>query len=251
MMPLGIALETGTTGLWYGRFIDFLGTHARANSREGVLSELELELNFHLIWLYRHGEEIPEIDDLHLDVVEEMSNVNELGDSGGEVALFQYDKRNVTMERLDEIITLMTHYRNDLLKLIKPVDHEIMQIVPTTKTRSISDILHHICNAEEWYISRMGSDAQALYESIDNSLERDNLPIRERLSCVREACVHTLRDVVPTLGANTFTRSEYTSYPEEEWTAHKVLRRFLEHEREHYYNIRGYLKIPVRPMSYL
>ena len=30
-----------------------------------------------------------------------------------------------------------------------------------------------------------------------------------------------------------FKRSAYTKHPEEEWTFRKVLRRFVEHEREH------------------
>ena len=74
----------------------------------------------------------------------------------------------------------------------------------------------------------------------------DELPIMTRLVAVREACVRTLRDIIPTKGKEIFQRQEYTDYPKEQWTAHKVLRRFLEHEREHIYNIREYLGVPIR-----
>jgi predicted RNase H-like HicB family nuclease len=35
-MKLTAALETGTTGLWYGRVAELLGTHARASTRAGA-----------------------------------------------------------------------------------------------------------------------------------------------------------------------------------------------------------------------
>ena len=55
----------------------------------------------------------------------------------------------------------------------------------------------------------------------------------------------TLRQIVP-LKTGVFTRADFTSYPTEQWTARKVLRRFLEHEREHIYNIRWYLGKDIR-----
>jgi hypothetical protein len=105
-----------------------------------------------------------------------------------------------------------------------------------------------MCNAEEWYVSRLGPDADADYESSLGMTvkEADALPVSQRLETVRRGCVETLRRLVPSRGDRVFTRAQYTSYPDEKWTAHKILRRFLEHEREHIYNIRGYLGVPPR-----
>ena len=75
--------------------------------------------------------------------------------------------------------------------------------------------------------------------------EADKLPINERLSTVRQACITTLEELI-SVKTGVFTRAEYTNYPDERWTPKKVLRRFLEHEREHIYNIRWYLGEPPR-----
>jgi uncharacterized damage-inducible protein DinB len=57
--------------------------------------------------------------------------------------------------------------------------------------------------------------------------------IRVRLVAVREMAVRRLAVLTPEERRATFTRAEYTDHPNEEWTGRKVLRRFVEHEREH------------------
>lgn len=248
MAGTSVALETGTTGLWCGRLIEHMGTHARATSRAGVLRDLEDEHRYHLRWLRRHGETPPRATGLELTVMEEASGIGQLGESGGEVALFRYDVKPVPRNLLNNCIRWMGYNRADLLAQVKGLSAESMSAVPPGKKRNITQILSHICNAEEFYLSRLGPDADKLYESsLGMSVkEADALPVSERLGVVRHGCVETLRQLVPSKGDQVFTRAQYSSYPDEKWTAHKVLRRFLEHEREHIYNIRDYLGVPPR-----
>ena len=247
-MKLTAALETGTTGLWYGRITELLGTHARAPTRAGVLDELQSELLYHIEWLRRHREKPPRASHTTLNVSEEVTGMGLLGESGGEVALFRYDVKPVTGKLLEDSIRWMSHNRADLLDQVRDLHAETMAHVPPGKKRSITQILGHVCNAEEWYVSRLGPDADAVYESsLGMSVkEADALPAFERLETVHRGCVEALRRLVPSRGDRVFTRVQYTSYPDERWTAHKVLRRFLEHEREHIYNIRDYLGVPPR-----
>jgi predicted RNase H-like HicB family nuclease len=247
-MKLTAALETGTTGLWYGRIAELLGTHARASTRAVVLDELQSELLYHLEWMRRHGDESPQVRGSKLVVGEDVSGIARLGESGGEVALFRYDVKPVPEKLLEDCIMWMGYNRADLLAQVRCLPAETMAHVPPGKKRSITQILEHVCNAEEWYVSRLGPDAQAFYESSLGMAvkEVDALPIFERLGVVRSGCVETLRRLVPSKGGQVFTRAQYASYPDERWTAHKVLRRFLEHEREHTYNIRWYLGLPPR-----
>ena len=242
------ALETGTTGLWYGRIAELLGTHARASTKAGVLDELQSELLYHVEWIKRHGDEPPQVRDSKLVVREEVSGMGRLGESGGEVALFRYDIKPVSEKLLADCIRWMSHNRADLIAQVKDLPAKTMAHVPSGKKRNITQILGHVCNAEEFYVSRLGPDADNLYESsLGMSVkEADALPAFERLRVVRGGCIETLRRIVPLREDQVFTRAEYTSYPDEKWTAHKVLRRFLEHEREHTYNIREYLGLPRR-----
>ena len=105
--------------------------------------------------------------------------------------------------------------------------------------------MSHIANVEEWYISRLGEDAELDYQT-NTSLKiqvLDKFPILERLSIVRKASILTLQKYIIVKGNTKFIRKKYTDFPQEEWTAHKVLRRFLEHEREHFGSLKGRLSI--------
>jgi len=242
------ALETGTTGLWYGRLTEYLGTHARAATRDQALADLYEEYMYHHKWLRRHGEAVPEEASPEITIAEEVAGLGQLGESGGEVALFRYDLKAVSPRRLEECVKRMAYNRCDLQTQVQGLSAESMSVVPPGKKRNIAQILSHVCNAEEFYVSRLGPEADRVYESsLGMRVEdADRLSVFQRLETVRRGCVETLRQVVPGMGVRVFTRAEYTSYPDERWTAHKVLRRFLEHEREHIYNIREYLGLPPR-----
>lgn len=247
-MKVSAALEHGTTTLWYGRIVDFPGTIARASEREILLKELEEELTYHLHWLQQHNELPPSFEKGHITVREEVYNIPNLGESGGEVALFESDKRVVSHNMLNTLFRLMDYNRADLLTLVESIPQGQLINVPPEKGRSIVDILHHVCNAEEFYKSRLGEEADQKYAEYAGMSEQeiDALPILDRLHTVRKACMRTLKELIPEKKDRIFTRSEYTDYPHEKWTAYKIMRRFLEHEREHYYNILEYLHQPKR-----
>jgi len=248
MLVFSAAIESGTTGLWYGRFIEFPGTHARAQDRQSLLKELQEELFYHGTWLQRHRELSPISEDASVNVVEEIHGITRLGESGGEVALFNSDIRRVTPRAFDHFIRLMEYNRQDLLSLVRDLTPEQMSYIPSGKGRDITAILQHISNAEEFYVSRLGPETDQKYEKYENTSESDvdKLPVFQRLEVVRRVCIMCLKDVAPKKGATVLTRAEYTNNPNEQWTAYKVMRRYLEHEREHYYNIREYLGLPIR-----
>jgi hypothetical protein len=249
MNTLDIAIENGGTGVWYGRIIELLGTHARSATRNGILSELRNELTYHLRWLRKHGEFPDILETQNLNIREEITGIGELGESGGEVALFDFDHQAVDEGLVSIAIKYMRYNRQELLSQCSNLNEEQMELVPSGKGRNISEILQHICNAEEFYVSRLGEEAERIYEhNLGMRVSEANaLPIWTRLADVRTACVRTLEALLPQSKSMVFQRREYTEYPEEKWTAYKVLRRFLEHEREHIYNIREYLKSPIRP----
>ena len=250
-MKLLAAIETGTTGFWYGRITSLIGTHARATTREGLLKELDEELWYHLGWLTRNGETAPTINDPVIEVAEEVIGVSLLGESGGEVAFLRSDEEPVKEEMLQRCLRYMGYNRREIIRTVDGLSEAELSYVPPGKGRNIYQILRHVCNAEEWYLSRLGADAEALYEAKLGKpvSEVDLLPVHERMEAVREASVAALLELVPAKNGLTLSRAEYTSYPGERWSTRKVLRRYLEHEREHIYNIREYLG--AEPRHYL
>lgn len=248
MTVFSAAVESGNTGFWYGRFIELPGTYARANDKQSLLRELNEELSYHSRWLRKHGERSLVSGHADSKIIEEIHGVVGLGESGGEMARFDFDLRRVTSRMLDHFIRLMKHNRQDLLGLTGNLTLQQMGYIPEGKKRDIAGILQHVCNAEEFYLSRLGPETDQKYEKYERTSESevDKLPVFQRLEVVRRVSVSCLRDIVPRRGATVFTRAEYTNNPNEEWTAYKVMRRYLEHEREHYYNIREYLGLPIR-----
>jgi hypothetical protein len=90
-LNVSAALEHGTTGTWYGRIIEFAGTHARSSTRVQLLRDLDEELLYHPKWLEHHGEPMVGLAPEGLEVKEEITGAGDLGESGGEVALFRFD----------------------------------------------------------------------------------------------------------------------------------------------------------------
>ena len=85
------AIEHGTTDIWYGRIIELPGTHARSKKASLLSIEIEDEIRYHISWLIKHGLECPRADTIKMVIQEEIQNIPELGESGGEVALFDLD----------------------------------------------------------------------------------------------------------------------------------------------------------------
>ncbi|MFX1282913.1 MAG: DinB family protein [Promethearchaeota archaeon] len=241
---LSAAIESGTTCKWYGRIIKFPGTIAKGNSKRELIQNLDSEVNEYILWLKHYNEEISISIDEKIVIKEEVFNVADLGESGGTVALFEFDKLPVTSKKLNYYFRLMDFSRQSLLELINkiPVDR-LSEQLPHGK-RTTTQILTHIANAEEWYKSRLGKEADILYEEyVGMPIDRlDKKPILDRLKHVRKGCIYVLKNLGIQKGAKIFTRESYTNYPKEQWSFNKVLRRFIEHEREHFYSIRNWVK---------
>jgi hypothetical protein len=78
----------------------------------------------------RHGDEPPRVRSPKLVVGEEASGIGQLGESGGEVALFRYDVKPVSKELLEDCLRWMGYNRADLLAQVENLPAETMAHVP-------------------------------------------------------------------------------------------------------------------------
>lgn len=234
MAHYSLNIEEGA-GIWYMHVVELLGCFTRGHSLDEALQEIGPAIQRHLNWLTVKNQS-PSSSPVKITwtIAEEIHDISQLGESGGSVALFKTDQVPVTQQMLDHGLSLMAWTRQDLLTLISPLPTAAFQ-QPIPQKRSIGSDLQHIANAEEWYISRLGPNADTIYWQATKLSEAqfDALPILSRLKTVRQAAVHTLQILHPTINRGIFTRTEYTNHPDELWTLYKVLRRFIEHEKEH------------------
>jgi hypothetical protein len=131
-------------------------------------------------------------------------------------AFFAADRPPVTSEELPEYEHLLGATRRDLIAAVDGLRIEQMEREFPGERWPILGIMRHVANAEWWYLDRMGMSFPR------SQLVEDPF---ERLDQVRG---HLL-DSLPALGQ----RQSVLVMGGEIWSARKVLRRALWHERDH------------------
>jgi predicted RNase H-like HicB family nuclease/uncharacterized damage-inducible protein DinB len=239
MSPYRVYLECADDGLCMAHVPELPGCAVRAPGRTEALILLRDAIRDYQDWLRRHGEPAPPPGGpMTLEVVGETMDIGPF-DPGDAAALFAPDRRPLTADDLETYFRLMRHSRADLLALVQPpaAAGELLDWQPDADCWSIRRILRHIGNAEEWYLSRL-VPPEALPAEWENDAD---LPIFEFLAMERRTAILGLQQLSPDQLTGVFYPTVWTNHPDEAWTAGKVLRRFLEHEREHTAQVRQVL----------
>lgn len=132
-------------------------------------------------------------------------------------ALFEDDCRPLAYWDVEVGLRLLDWSHQDLLNVVRCVPPEqLHEPIQGQVHGTIAGVLEHVCGAENWYFSQF-----------DLSVERSSLPedVFERLEAVR---ANTRCQLVTLIGQTRITTS-----CEERWSARKILRRTLWHERDH------------------
>jgi len=219
----------GEGNRWMGHILALPGCCVREKSCEEVLYALPQAVREHRAWLHRHGEGTGEEPiEISFDVVEEIVGTGPF-DPGDAAALFSVELSPVTSDDIEDCVRLMSYSRSDLLDLVARLPDKVLDWRESETRFSIRRLLRHIGDAEEWYISRLFEPDQLPEEWAAD----DKLPILEFLELERRGCIDCFRRLDERQRCRVFRPVHFTDHPEEEWTAAKVLRRFVEHEREH------------------
>ena len=229
MVCYPVYLETGTDGRCLAHVPDQPGCVVRAASRDEVLQRLPQAIRDHHAWLRHHGEPAPQVKEpVEVQVAGESTGFGPF-DPGDAAALFPPDQRGILPQEMEEHLRLMAHSRADLLALVRELPGELLDWKPDPQSFTIRRLLRHVGNAEQWYVSRLVPP-----ETLPPDWQGDeDLPIFEFLDMERRTAVARLRQLTESELSGVFFPTVWTDHPHEAWTARKVLRRFLEHEREH------------------
>ena len=73
--------------------------------------------------------------------------------------------------------------------------------------------------------------------------ELESLTLFERVVKVRQGAIAILRLYYPKLADKVFNSTEDSNFPDEQWTIKKVIRKFIEHERERINAIRELVNV--------
>ncbi len=217
---------------------DLPGCFVRALSRDEALRRVPEAIRETFAWLRRHGEAAPaEEEPVEIEIAAESAGFGPF-DPGDAAALLPPDREPLSPEEMERAFRLMAYARADLLALVRDLPDELLDWQPDEQSFSIRRLLRHVGNAEEWYVSRLVAP-----ETLPPEWAHDEgMPVLEFLEMERRTAIARLRELTREERTDVFYPAHWTGHPEEPWTARKVLRRFLEHEREHTAQVREILE---------
>lgn len=201
------------------------GCYSRAPTFDEATSKVPMKIREFLDWLRKHGEQV---SDDHYEVSTEVSEVItgkwpvNLGDSQ---ALFKSDLRPLDEEEVRRCIRYVKYAREDLIQLYLNAPEDALEWKPDESTpRHIKRIAEHVAEVDLFYLERLGPRRFKKWPL--NFLETSNELAIMRLSNLSDDEVNCSVSHHPPGG--------WTGTAEPEgWTARKVLRRFVWHERLH------------------
>jgi hypothetical protein len=201
-------------GRWIAHVPDLPGCFTSDPNVDLALKAIPAGIEAYLTWCHGHGLRVSGLSSPMI-VSEVIRSWNYEADQ--EVnAFFAADRPPVTSEELTEYEHLLGATRRDLLAAVDGLRVEQMERQFPGERWPISGILRHVASAEWWYLDRMGLSFPR------GQLAEDPF---ERLDQVRDH----LRGSLPGLAQ----RQGVLSIGGETWSARKVLRRALWHERDH------------------
>jgi predicted RNase H-like HicB family nuclease len=225
-----VYLEIDKDGYCAAHIPELLGFYTFSESPEKTLEKLTIEIKKHLNWLKKIGEKTKsgkieyEIKEIQLGTCPRIS--------GNKAALFTFDFFPPTNQEIKIWLKRAEGNRKELKEIVYKLPKEVLDWKEKNK-RSIREVLNHIANCDWWYVSRL------------NKKLPENSPkeIFARLDWARKIAVNALLNLTEKEKSGIFVPTRYCGTTKgENWTARKVFRRFLEHEREHIENIKGILK---------
>jgi len=234
-MPLPIYLDVAASGRVMAHLLEPPGLGVRFPSREDMARDLPGHLEAHRAWLRAHAEAVPAGPPEYV-VAEEIAVAGDF-ESGDDVGFYTPDTVPPTPEEVERYLRIAGHAHTDLLALVEPLDGAALDWVRGEHTRPIRRVLRHIVGAELWYMTRIIDDPKAagLPEIIRDADERCDATedMMERVRIVWSAFQRWARSLAPEQRARVVLPTWFTSPSGERWTARKMLRRCIEHCREH------------------
>ncbi len=221
-MRYTVYLEVQEDGMTMAHVPQLPGCVSSGNTQEVALARTPDAIHAYYAWLQQHGEAPAHAaEPIEIEVGGVINDPdNHLGDEAG---LLPSDRAPLSEAEVAQLMRLMAYSRRDLLEQVTGLTREVLNWQPKEGGDEetgwcIDDILEHVARAERVYTTRLTSNVFDLVQDA----RRDAV---ERMSRMTEA-----------------ERTQITQHQGEYWTARKVFRRFLEHEREHQTHIAHVLK---------
>jgi predicted RNase H-like HicB family nuclease len=225
-MKVFVCLEVGQGGT--GAFVpECPGCWVFGRTMEKALEKVKVAVKEWLEWLESHGERVPaDANRLNVEVGEILRVSYNPVEAGKPEPLFWSEVAPIKKKDITRTIRLLKYSRSDMLNLVSDLDIEILDWQPPGKPRTIRNTLKHIGIVDWWYITRLEVEPPARFPG----------DVFKLLAYTREMVVDFLKNFPREKRSGVFQPEKYAGRKAKLcnlWTARKVLRRLVDHERLH------------------
>jgi uncharacterized damage-inducible protein DinB/predicted RNase H-like HicB family nuclease len=218
-MRYHLAIEDMEPNHWIGWALDLPGCFSPARTQAEAVADAPKRIAEYYSWLNGHDDSLPVINEsIEIEIVETFLSFGSNEDPDYIVnAFFEDDRRPLKYWDVEAALRLLQLTRQDLLAVIQPLTQEQFDKPIAGELRgSIAGILKHIAGAENWYFDQLGL-----------GFNRTQLP-GDPLDMLKAVRLNTRENLIKLIGDERITKDR-----DELWSARKVLRRTLWHERDH------------------
>jgi len=228
-----VCLEVGNGGT--GAFVpEYPGCWVFGKTPESALRKVKIAIAEWFDWMEKHGEKVSiNLRKFEVEAAEILRVDYNPVEAGKPEPLFWSEVPPVTKEDVTRALRLMKYSREDLLDLVSSLDDECLDWLPPQKPRTIRNCLKHIAYVEPWYITRLDVDLPWKYPK----------DVFELLDYTRSLVIRFLENFPRDKMSGVFQPKKDPSPVCNLWTARKVLRRLVDHERLHTKYIERVLKM--------
>lgn len=226
-----LGVEDMESNHWIAYVFELPACYSSAQTRADAIRRASAAIADHATWLLQRGR-APLARDGKVEVVvaEDFRSYTSEGDYVVN-AFFADDRRRLARADIEEASWLLHQTRRDLLALVQQISTERLTHPIAGETQgSIAGILDHVAWAEWWY-----------FDHLNLSFARNEMPADPfaKLEKVRAQTIARMSELV--------VNDQVVEKSGEQWSARKVLRRALWHERDHTQHIATLMRERFNP----
>ena len=221
MLTYDVYLESGPQRKkTLAHVLDLLGCVVQGDTTDEAIAATPDAIRAYLGYLRRHGEKVEQKGRIETRICQH----NIEGLFSGQ-AIWPQDLKPLAPAALARYLRWLEWSRADLLALVKGIDEKGLRVKPA-KGRSLRDILLHLLGADKAYVYALVGPLKSIGEPT-NAADRGALDLRIALNEARAAATARLKSLTPAERARVRKAGQSTV------SAHRMIRRMLEHEWEH------------------
>jgi uncharacterized damage-inducible protein DinB/predicted RNase H-like HicB family nuclease len=209
--------------------LDLLGCVVQGNTTDDAIAATPDAIAAYRRFLDRHGEKL----DARATIETHIAEHNTQGLFSGQ-AIWPQDLKPLAPAALTRYLRWLEWSRADLLVLVNGIDEKPLRAKPP-RGRALREILLHVLDADKGYVYSLVGTLKTMGEPT-NAADRGDLDLRVALTEARAAAIDRLKTLTPAERRNVRKGGQST------YSAHRTIRRMLEHEWEHRSEIAARLK---------